>query len=50
MDKIPTPGFGTKVVIANVVDNLECYDVEYIDNDKFIVDCQKEVTEKLIKK
>ncbi|CAK68644.1 unnamed protein product (macronuclear) [Paramecium tetraurelia] len=50
LDKIPTPGFGTKVVIANVVDNLECYDVEYIDNDKFIVDCQKEVTEKLIKK
>jgi len=34
------------VKIANVTDSLECYDVEYIDNDKFIIDCQKEVIEK----
>ncbi|CAD8104503.1 unnamed protein product [Paramecium primaurelia] len=50
LDKIPTPDFKTKVKIANVTDSLQCYDVEYIDNDKFIIDCQKEVLEKQIKK
>ncbi|CAD8171962.1 unnamed protein product [Paramecium pentaurelia] len=50
LDKIPTPDFNTKVKIATVTNNLQCYDVEYIDNDKFIVDCQKEVTEKQITK
>lgn len=39
LNKIPTPEFKTKVKIATVADSLQCYDVEYIDNDKFIVDC-----------
>lgn len=39
LDKIPTPEFKTKVKIATVADSLQCYDVEYINDDKFIVDC-----------
>ncbi|CAD8123491.1 unnamed protein product [Paramecium sonneborni] len=50
LDKIPTPDFKTRVKITNVVDNIQCYDIEYIDDDKFIVDCQKEVLVKQIKK
>ncbi|CAK84019.1 unnamed protein product (macronuclear) [Paramecium tetraurelia] len=50
LNKIPTPEFKTKVKIATVADSLQCYDVEYIDNDKFIVDCQREVTEKQMTK
>ena len=39
LDKVPTPDFKNRVKIASVEDSLQCYDVEYIDDDKFIIDC-----------
>ncbi|CAD8146694.1 unnamed protein product [Paramecium pentaurelia] len=49
-DKIPTSDFKNKVKIAPVSNGLQCFDVEYIENNKFIIDCQKEVIEDQITK
>ncbi|CAD8048618.1 unnamed protein product [Paramecium primaurelia] len=49
-DKIPTSDFKNMVKIAPVSNGLQCFDVEYIQNNKFIIDCQKEVIDNQITK